>query len=67
MPCLDDEDEYDEDENICKLDLETLLSELDQLTGLPEVKAEVKGLVNLARVQQLQRDRSSLTPPLSLW
>ena len=46
--------------------LEILLAKLDQLTGLPNVKAEVKKLVNLVRVQQLRRERGLATPPLSL-
>lgn len=46
--------------------LETLLAKLDQLTGLPNVKAEVKKLVNLVRVQQLRRERGLATPPLSM-
>ncbi len=46
--------------------LETLLAELDQLTGLPNVKAEVKKLVNLVRVQQLRRERGLAIPPLSM-
>ncbi|MEX0268707.1 AAA family ATPase [Leptolyngbyaceae cyanobacterium UHCC 1019] len=46
--------------------LESLLTKLDQLTGLPNVKAEVKKLVNLVRVQQLRRERGLATPPLSM-
>ena len=46
--------------------LDALLANLEQLTGLPHVKAEVKKLVNLVRVQQLRRDRGLATPPLSL-
>ncbi len=46
--------------------LEILLAKLDQLTGLPNVKAEVKKLVNLVRVQQLRRERGLATPPLSM-
>ena len=74
-----DEDEENENGYICEkndceenensddeLDLEELLSDLDKLTGLPEVKAEVKSLINLVRVQQLRRERGFPTPALSL-
>ncbi len=46
--------------------LENLLAKLEQLTGLPHVKAEVKKLVNLVRVQQMRRERGLATPALSL-
>lgn len=49
-----------------ELSLEILLSDLDRLTGLPEVKAEVKSLINLVRVQQLRRERGFPAPALSL-
>jgi tetratricopeptide (TPR) repeat protein len=46
--------------------LDTLLMQLEQLTGLQNVKAEVKKLVNLVRVQQLRRERGLSAPLLSL-
>ncbi|MBF2029536.1 MAG: AAA family ATPase [Oscillatoriales cyanobacterium C42_A2020_001] len=61
QPVTAQNNELEETEN-----LETLLSKLDQLTGLPNVKAEVRKLVNLVRVQQLRRERGLATPPLSL-
>jgi tetratricopeptide (TPR) repeat protein len=46
--------------------LELLLEQLDQLTGLPEVTAEVRGLINLVQVQQMRKSRGLTTIPLSL-
>ncbi len=48
------------------VNLDSLLEELDQLTGLASVKAEVKKLVNLVRVQQMRRERGLVTPQMSL-
>jgi ATPase family associated with various cellular activities (AAA)/AAA lid domain len=46
--------------------LDDLLNELDQLTGLASVKAEVKKLVNLVRVQKMRQERGLSTPQMSL-
>jgi AAA+ superfamily predicted ATPase len=45
--------------------LEGLLEELNNLVGLDEVKAEVMGLVNLLRVQEMRKEHGLPIPPMS--
>ncbi|MCU0565635.1 MAG: tetratricopeptide repeat protein [Oculatellaceae cyanobacterium Prado106] len=46
--------------------MEFLIEQLNQLTDLSEVKAEVQSLINLVQVQQLRKTRGLPTLPLSL-
>ena len=46
--------------------LEDLLSELDELCGLDQVKKDVKSLVNLVKVRKLRQEANLPVPPLSL-
>jgi len=45
--------------------LETVLAELDGLVGLEGVKAEVKKLVNLAKINEARRKQGLKTPPMT--
>ena len=49
-----------------ELDLEELLSELNSLTGLDEVKLEIKALINLLKVKKLRQERGMKLPSTSL-
>ncbi|HQF54623.1 MAG TPA: AAA family ATPase [Fibrobacteria bacterium] len=49
-----------------ELDLAEALAELDDLIGLATVKAEVKSLANLLRIQSLRRQRGMPAVPVSL-
>jgi ATPase family protein associated with various cellular activities (AAA)/AAA lid domain-containing protein len=46
--------------------IETLLGELNRLTGLKEVKKDVADLTNYIRVQQLRRSKGLRSPDISL-
>jgi len=46
--------------------LDELLAELDELTGLTKVKADVKSLINLVKVRKLREDAGLPVPPMSL-
>lgn len=46
--------------------LEDLLAQLDALTGLKEVKEEVRRLINLMKIQRLRAAEGLPAPPLSL-
>lgn len=48
------------------VDLAEALAELDELTGLASVKAEVKSLANLLRIQGLRKQRGLSAVPVSL-
>jgi len=48
------------------IDLADALAELEELTGLDSVKAEVKSLANLLRIQALRRERGMAAVPVSL-
>ena len=45
--------------------LDTVLAELDGLVGLEGVKAEVKKLVNLAKINEARRKQGLKTPPMT--
>lgn len=47
-------------------DIEVLLSELDSMIGLRQVKAEVRGLVNFVRANERRRKEGFISSPLSL-
>lgn len=49
-----------------EIDLAESLAELDELTGLASVKAEVKSLANLLRIQGLRKQRGLAAVPVSL-
>ncbi|MCM1272412.1 MAG: AAA family ATPase [Clostridium sp.] len=49
-----------------ELKLEDLLEELNQLTGLDEVKKEIKSLINLLKVKKLREERGMKLPAMSL-
>lgn len=49
-----------------EVDLAESLAELDELTGLASVKAEVKSLANLLRIQGLRKQRGLAAVPVSL-
>lgn len=46
--------------------LEELLAQLDALTGLEDVKKDVKSLINLVRVRKLREENGLPTPDMSL-
>jgi len=48
------------------VDLADALAELEELTGLDTVKAEVKSLANLLRIQAMRRERGMAAVPVSL-
>lgn len=48
------------------LKLEDLLEDLNQLTGLDEVKKEIKSLINLLKVKKLREERGMKLPAMSL-
>ncbi|GGN43095.1 hypothetical protein GCM10010842_30230 [Deinococcus daejeonensis] len=47
-------------------DIDSLLTELDSLIGLSNVKSDVKSLTNLIRVQRLRESRGLSVAPMSL-
>jgi len=47
-------------------DLETLLAELDSLTGLDQIKKNVRSLINLAKVRKLREEQGLPIPAMSL-
>jgi SpoVK/Ycf46/Vps4 family AAA+-type ATPase len=49
-----------------KPDLDTLMAQLDALTGLEEVKKDVKSLINLIKVRKLRRESDLPVPDMSL-
>lgn len=61
LPNLVPGDKIDMDDSEDKSTLEELISNLNALTGLANVKSEVNGLVNLMKVQKL-RQESGLAP-----
>ena len=52
-------------ENAPRETVEDVLAELDSLVGLEEVKAEVRKLVNLAKVNEARRAKGLKVPPMS--
>ena len=52
-------------ENAPRETVEDVLAELDSLVGLEEVKAEVRKLVNLAKVNEARRAQGLKVPPMS--
>ena len=52
-------------ENAPRETVEDVLAELDSLVGLDEVKAEVRKLVNLAKVNEARRAQGLKVPPMS--
>ncbi len=46
--------------------LEDLLAELNELTGLDEVKKEIKTMINLLKVKKLREERGMKQPEMSL-
>ena len=52
-------------ENTPRETVEDVLAELDSLVGLDEVKAEVRKLVNLAKVNEARRAQGLKVPPMS--
>ncbi|MBR2355778.1 MAG: AAA family ATPase [Kiritimatiellae bacterium] len=52
-------------ENAPRETVEEVLAELDSLVGLDEVKAEVRKLVNLAKVNEARRAQGLKVPPMS--
>ena len=46
--------------------LEEVMSELNQLTGLDEVKKDIKSLINILKVKKLREERGMKQPSLSL-
>ena len=46
--------------------LESLMSELDTLIGLSEVKTDVISLINLLKIRSIRKERGLTIPPLSL-
>ncbi|MGN0435897.1 MAG: AAA family ATPase [Wujia sp.] len=48
------------------LKLEDLMNELNQLTGLDEVKKDIKSLINLLKVKKLREERGMKQPTMSL-
>ena len=53
------------EENAPRETVEDVLAELDSLVGLEEVKAEVRKLVNLAKVNEARRAQGLKVPPMS--
>ncbi|MDE6024685.1 MAG: AAA family ATPase [Lachnospiraceae bacterium] len=49
-----------------ELKLEDLLEELNKLTGLDDVKKEIKSLINLLKVKKLREERGMKLPDMSL-
>ena len=47
-------------------DFDTLMTELNELVGLDEVKREVKNLINLMKVRKLREQHNLPVPPMSL-
>ncbi len=48
------------------LKLEDLMAELNELTGLDEVKKDIKSLINLLKVKKLREERGMKQPTVSL-
>lgn len=48
------------------LNLEDLMSELNELTGLDEVKKDIKSLINILKVKKLREERGMKQPSVSL-
>lgn len=49
-----------------ELKLEDLMNELNSLTGLEEVKADIKSLINVLKVKKLREERGMKQPSMSL-
>ena len=49
-----------------EVDLSEALAELEELTGMASIKAEVKSLANLLRIQALRKQRGLVAVPVSL-
>lgn len=49
-----------------KPSLEALMTQLDSLVGLDEVKKDVKSLINLMKVRRLRQENDLPVPPMSL-
>ena len=49
-----------------KPDLDELMTQLDSLVGLDEVKRDIKNLINLVKVRKLRQENDLPVPPLSL-
>lgn len=45
--------------------LETLLADLNAMTGLDEVKAEIQNMVNIVSVRKLKEERGQINTPMS--
>jgi stress response protein SCP2/AAA+ superfamily predicted ATPase len=60
----DDEDLMIQEEVTENLD--TLLQQLDQLTGLTEVKRDVTSMINMVKMQQIRQQRGMTSTPMSL-
>lgn len=75
---IDDNEEYnedisaDEERAIClkksngEHELDELLSQLNNLTGLSEVKEDVHSIINLLNIRRLREERGFQIPPISL-
>ena len=60
-------DEEDENEDLNSTEsIDDLLQQLDSLTGLEDVKEDVRSLINLLRIQKIREERGFSNMPLSL-
>ena len=56
----------DSEEQAAVYDIDQLMSELDELVGLTDVKKDVKSLINLMKVRKLRIENELPVPPMSL-
>jgi len=60
------EKKQEEEKETPKPDFDALMTELNELVGLDEVKREVKNLMNLMKVRKLREQNELPVPPMSL-
>jgi SpoVK/Ycf46/Vps4 family AAA+-type ATPase len=53
-----------ETKNINKIRLENALQELDKLTGLENIKSEIKTIVSMARIARIKQEKGQKTKPV---